>query len=60
MDPCFVIFVKVLRGSTAEENCYLLKLGVGGLGTEVVSAKGAKRLWMVGRKRLMVVRIMLW
>ena len=38
---CFVVFAKELRGSRAEENSCLLKLGVGGPGAEVKSAKGA-------------------
>ena len=40
--PCYVVFVKELRGSTAEENSCLLKsrMGLGGLGIEVVCNKG--------------------
>ena len=49
MGPCFVVFAKELRGSRAEENSYLLKMGVGGLGAEVVSAR--VRLWMAGSER---------
>jgi len=35
------MLAKELMGSTAEENGCFLKLGVGGPGAEVVSAKGA-------------------
>jgi len=43
--PCFVVFVKEIRGSTAEENSCLLKsqMGLGGPGIELVCTKGADK-----------------
>jgi len=41
VDPCFVVCAKELKSNRAEENSCLLKLGVGGPGAEVISAKGA-------------------
>jgi len=39
--PPFVVFAEELRGDRAQGNTSVLKLGVGGPGAEVVSAKGA-------------------